>query len=205
MLVAGIQIITSRMLDARKTFVIGTSLILGLSVEICPSLYAHMPSGLTPIFRSSLSVCALSAILLNLLFRIGVAKHKTIELQPGTNTSDTIFEFMEKQGTVWGARKEVIYAAIAAMNEFMEVVAARELTKRPVTMDVRFDEFNLDVAISYTGALIEFPDRKPTIEEMCADPAATSRLAGYLVGHYADRVSTRCENDICEIHLHFVH
>jgi NCS2 family nucleobase:cation symporter-2 len=206
MLVAGIQIIASRMLDARKTFVIGISLILGLSVEICPGLYAKTPAGLAPIFHSSLALCALSAILLNLLFRIGVARHKTIELQPGAaDVSDKIFEFMERQGGLWGARKEVVYDAMAAMNEFMEAAAAQELTAGPVALTVAFDEFNLDVAARYQGVPIEFPDRKPTREEMRADPAATGRLAGYLIKRYADRVSARSANGVCTVNLHFVH
>ena len=42
MIVAGIQIIMSRMLDARKTFVIGLSLIFGLMVDMLPEPFVNL-------------------------------------------------------------------------------------------------------------------------------------------------------------------
>ena len=43
MILAGIQVITSRMLDARRIFVVGIALIFGLSVDMVPGLYGNVP------------------------------------------------------------------------------------------------------------------------------------------------------------------
>ncbi len=74
MMLAGLQIILSRMLDARKTFVVGLSLTLGLLVDLLPEAFADLPGFLLPVFESSLSAAAVSALILNLLFRLGISK-----------------------------------------------------------------------------------------------------------------------------------
>jgi len=205
MIVAGIQILMSRMVDARKTFVIGTSIIFGLSVDIAPHLYADMPAGLRPLFSSSLSVAALSAILLNLVFRIGIARRQTLTLTPGTDSSATIFAFMERQGGAWGARREVIYNAMAAMNELLEAIAARAPEARTVTMETRFDEFNLDITARYAGPPLELPDTRPDRQALRTDPAAPARLAGFLARQYVDRVAVTTAGAESCVQLHLDH
>ena len=105
MIVGGIQVITSRMLDARRTFVVGIALIFGLSVGLVPELYRHLPPGLSPFFGTSLSLATVVVIVLNLLFRIGVKSRVDLEINFADNASEKIFGFMEVQGANWGARK----------------------------------------------------------------------------------------------------
>jgi xanthine permease XanP len=78
MILGGIQIITSRMLDARRTFVVGIPFIFGLSVAMVPGLHAKVPASLAPMFGSSLSLATILVIVLNLLFRIGVETRKAV-------------------------------------------------------------------------------------------------------------------------------
>lgn len=205
MVVAGIQIIMSRMIDARKTFVVGISMILGLGVDMVPEAFLAFPQWSQPIFSSSLSTAAVAAILLNLIFRIGIASKARIELPPGPDASRQLYDFMERQGGQWGARPEVIDKATAAMDEFMESAARQELTHDPVAMEVRFDEYNLDVDIHYRGRAIEFPEQHPRPRELLEDPDAMDRVAGYLVRRYADKLSASRHEDECRVRLHFEH
>lgn len=76
MVIAGIQIILTTALDTRKTFVIGISLIFGLSVDILPELYRNIHPWLGPLFSSSLTLSTILAIVLTQLFRIGTGKPK---------------------------------------------------------------------------------------------------------------------------------
>ena len=66
----GMQIIMSTKLDLRGTYVIGTSLVFGLSVDILPGLYTNIHPWLAPIFSSSLTLSTLTAITLNKVLRI---------------------------------------------------------------------------------------------------------------------------------------
>jgi xanthine permease XanP len=70
----GLQVLTSRMLDSRRVFVIGIALVFGLSVEMVPGLYQQLPAAVHPLFSSALSLGTVLAVVLNMLFRIGVAQ-----------------------------------------------------------------------------------------------------------------------------------
>ncbi|MGH7826366.1 MAG: uracil-xanthine permease family protein [Candidatus Binatia bacterium] len=205
MILAGIQVITSRMLDARRTFVVGIALIFGLSVDMVPGLYRDVPNLIQPLFSSSLSISTVLVVLLNLLFRIGVTKRQFLELTPGVDGSQKIFEFMEIQGGVWGARRDVIMRATAALNEFVESAAGLGLVKGKAQTEVSFDEFNLDMDIRYDGELMEFPSRRPTEDALLADENAVAGLSGFLIRKYASRVKAETANGRCRIQMHFDH
>jgi NCS2 family nucleobase:cation symporter-2 len=205
MIVAGIQIIVSRLLDARKTFVVGVSMISGLSVDFLPHVYANVPVVATPLLSSSLAFATLTALVLNLVFRLGISNRVRLELISGEPATDTIFAFLEAQGGMWGARRDVVYRAIAAMNELVEAVTGLELARSPIVSDVRFDEYNLDIEIQYTGTLIEFPTQRPSETEMLNDERALAKLAGFLMRYYADRIEATETDDRCHIRLHFDH
>jgi len=214
MVVAGIQIMTSRMIDARKTFVIGLSLILGLSVEILPKLYSQMDMAglpksfayiLHPVIGSSLAFATISALILNMIFRIGISKRKSMELVPGVDSSEKIFDFMEKQGAAWGAVHEVIRRAISALNEFLECMTGSGIAKGNLNVDVEFDEYNLDINISYEGTLIEFPDKPPSTEELLEDDMAYIKLSAFLMKKRSDSVKSFTKNGTCNVRFHFDH
>jgi NCS2 family nucleobase:cation symporter-2 len=205
MILAGIQVITSRMLDARRIFVVGIALIFGLSVDMVPGLYGNVPDLIQPLFSSSLAISTILVVVLNLLFRIGVTKRQFLELTPGVDGSQKIFEFMETQGGVWGARRDVIMRATAALNEFVESAAGMHLVKGNAQTEVTFDEFNLDLDIRYDGQLMEFPSRRPTEEALLADDKAIASLSGFLIRQYADRVKAEMADGQCRIQMHFDH
>ena len=205
MILAGIQVITSRMLDARRIFVVGIALIFGLSVDMVPGLYGNVPDHIQPLFSSSLAISTVLVVVLNLLFRIGITKRQLLELTPGVDGSQKIFEFMETQGGVWGARREVIMRATAALNEFVESAAGLGLVNGKIQAEVSFDEFNLDIDIRYDGQLMEFPSSRPTEDALLVDDKAIAGLSGFLIRQYADRVRSEVVNGRCRVQLHFDH
>jgi xanthine permease XanP len=204
-IVAGVQILTSRMMDARQTFVVGVSIILGLSVDLLPGVYHSVPVMLLPAFTSSLSVATLSAILFNLVFRIGIAQRAKLQIDPHADSSEQIFLFMEKQGGAWGARKEVIDRAKSAINEFIEAARALELCTDKIDAEVSFDEFNLDVDMRYAGEPMEFPIERPTSADLLGDERAVAKLAGFLIRNYVDQVKSERINGRCRVQFHLEH
>jgi xanthine permease XanP len=170
-----------------------------------PGLYADVPDALSSLFSSSLSLATVLVIVLNLLFRIGIAKRQALELTTSVDNSQKIFDFMETQGGVWGARRDVIMRATAALNEFVESAAGLGLVKGRAQVEVSFDEFNLDLDIRYNGELMEFPSRRPTEEALLADDNAVAGLSGFLIRQYADRVKAEMADGQCRIQIHFDH
>jgi xanthine permease XanP len=71
MMVSGLQIILSSKPDTRTTFVIGSALCFGLSLDILPELYAHVVPWLRPFFDSSLTLSTVIAVVLHQVLRIG--------------------------------------------------------------------------------------------------------------------------------------
>ena len=204
-IVAGVQILTSRMMDARKTFVVGVSMILGLSVDMLPGIYHSVPAMLLPAFTSPLSMATLSAMLLNLLFRIGIGQSAQLQIDPRADSSEQIFLFMEQQGSTWGARKEVIDRAKSAMNEFVEAVSLLEPSISRIDAEVSFDEFNLDIDMRYDGELMEFPSERPTEADLLGDERAVAKLAGFLIRNYVDRIKSDRINGRCRVQFHLEH
>ncbi|MFO7446012.1 MAG: solute carrier family 23 protein [Ignavibacteriaceae bacterium] len=205
MILAGIQVLISRMLDSRKIFVIGISMIFGLSVDMVPGLYSGVPPAFQSIFSSSLALTTILVIILNLVFRIGITKKQTLELTPGSGNSRTIYNFMENNGSKWGARREVIQRATSAINEFNESAASLNLVQGSVRIDVSYDEFNIDVQINYKGQPMSFPDSRPTEASLLDDDNALVSLSGFMIRQYADQFRQQETNGCCYILLHFNH
>lgn len=202
---SGMQICTSRMLDARKSFVLGLAFVTGLVVEMFPGFESTFPVYMQPFFKSSLAASSITAISLNLLFRVGVAKHHVIKMTPGVTTSEEVANFMEAHGAAWGARKEIINRASAVLNEFMESAANLGLIQEEVNVDASFDEFNLDVELYYKGTLMQFPDIRPTQNELLQDDTAFLKLSGFLIKQHVDWLKSESQNDNCHIKFHFDH
>jgi xanthine permease XanP len=126
LMVFGAHIAMSRMLDDRRTAMIGVALVAGLIVEIQPDLFRSAPAFWRPLLSSSLALTAVTAIALNLLFRLGTKKTLEWVYRSESHTNEDIFAFMEKCGGAWGARHEVIQKASSALAESVECLQASE-------------------------------------------------------------------------------
>jgi len=203
--IIGLQMMMSRMMDSRKIFILGISLIFGLSVMGLVNVYSQIPNTLVrPIFSSTLYLATLLAIALTFLFRLGLARKVQLLLEPKKSTSDDIFSFMEIQGAAWGARREVIYKAISALNEIAETVTLLNLAEEKIVVDVRFDEFNLNLSVQYHGKPFPLQDLSQSDPDF-TDEGSLSRLSVDLIRKLADKVTSDCKDGVCRVMLHFEH
>lgn len=205
MIMAGIQIIMSRMIDSRKTFVVGLSIIFGLSFDNVPGLYAGVDPMLRPLLSSSLALATICAVVLNVFFRMGISQKMEFEIDPAVDTSDKIFQIMEKQGGTWGARREVIFNAIAAMNELLDASPFLGLLEKKIALSVQFDEFNLDVRAVYEGMPFDIPTAMPCIDSMHDAEASALALSAFTMSRYVDKMSFSTKDGKTELLMHFEH
>lgn len=199
------QICSSRLLDGRRMFVLGISMAFGFGVSIVPDFSKAFPLWLQPLTGNALAVGTIIAISLHLLFRIGIASHQKLEIVPGPTAMEEVVLFMQRSGGAWGARPEVVAKATSALNELMETLQAQALIQGPLLIDASFEEFNLNVDVSYQGELLEISKQRPTEKELLEDDAAFIRLSGFLLTKFADKISSEHKNGHCHVHFNFQH
>ena len=201
----GLQIMMSRMMDARKIFILGISMIFGLSVTALLNVYSQIQiPWLRPIFASSLYLSTLLAIGLTVIFQIGLKKKVSHVLEPGKTTYEDITDLLEKQGAVWGARQGVITQATHALNELLELIDALDLTKKPIQLEMMFDEFNLDLTLQYDGKPLALTHDYVEPLSVDADISLT-QLSLRLIRKDADEITVSEIDGRPRIVLHFEH
>lgn len=205
MMLGGLQVMLSRMLDSRRIFTIGIALFFGLSVDAVPGMYAAAPSWIRPLFSSSLAFATVLVVVLNLLFQLGTSKRQTFEVQPAAGEASTdTRQIMESLGAQWGMRPDVAARAAGCLHELM-LYFAHIGVRLPVRMQARFNEFALEFDVDYVGPKISFPDCPPSPEAIAFDAAAMPFLCAYMIRRYADSVRVSSLPLRSRVHLHFDH
>jgi xanthine permease XanP len=176
-----------------------------MAVEVFPSISASAPPGLRPVVGSSLVLATVFALALNLLFRIGVKKTATLSIEDAVPDPDKIGGFFQTQGATWGARPDVIKRAAYGTIQLVDAVAEGCWRDGPIVVAVSFDEFNLDVRVSYNGDQLLFPDVRPSLEQIRGSEDGAQLLAGFMLRRNADRVRSESAEGRSRVVFHFVH
>jgi NCS2 family nucleobase:cation symporter-2 len=201
----GLQIITSRLLDARRTFVIGLAFMAAMAIELYPSFFGALPAATNVFFSSSLVLGTVTALLLNLVFRLGVRRTQKLVVDPQDVDPAAIEAFMETHGAAWGARRDVIDRAGFDLAQSIETIVDSGVAAGPLEIEASFDEFNLNLRVSYDGPPLELPEVRPSNEEIMASEEGARRLAGFMLRRYADRVQATHKAGRSTILFHFDH
>jgi xanthine permease XanP len=204
-MINGLQVMSSRMLDARRTLVVGLAIVAGIAVEVFPGLSATAPEGAKPLIGSSLVFSTVVALLLNMLFRIGVKQTAAFRVDGAPVDPVKLDQFMETNGAAWGARRDIVERAKFNLAQSLEVILDSCEPQGPVEVAATFDEFNLDLRVSYLGSPLELPETRPTNEEIMESEEGQRRLAGFMLRRYADRVSSMHKGGRSTILFHFDH
>src|SRR5208283_4964586 len=202
--IGGLQLLTSRMLDARRIFAVGIAFLFGLSVDICPDIYIHVPNVMRPIFSSSVAFATVLVTSLSLLLRLGIADRVKFQIQPGPSAFDSIHFIIEEQGGAWGMRREVASRAEQAMNEVAKSAYTLNPGLQKMGLTLAFDELNLDVTMDYEGLPIQIAKSAPSIEDLATEQGITA-LSTFMIGKYVDRVRVQNRKGMCSILIHLDH
>lgn len=204
-IINGLEIMTSRLLDARKTLVIGLALVFGLAVEVLPGLLEVFPPAVRVALGTSLVLGTLVGLGLNLLFRLGLRRTAATTVSRGAVDTKALEDFLEAHGAAWGARRDVIERAKFNLAQSIETIASSGVAGGTLGAEASFDEFNLDVRVSYEGPPLELPEKRPSNEEIMASAEGERKLAGFMLRRFADRVSVAQKNGRSTVLFHFDH
>ncbi len=164
-----------------------------------------LPSAWQPILGTSLVLGTVVGLALNLLFRIGITRTRSLSIPQGEIDARGIEEFLQVSGQSWGARVEVIDRAKFNLVQSIETIMEGCDPEGPLAVTATFDEFNLDIRVSYSGPLLELPDHRPTNEEIMETEEGHRRLAGFMLRRYANRVSSTHKAGRSTVTFHFDH
>jgi NCS2 family nucleobase:cation symporter-2 len=146
-----------------------------------------------------------TALLLNLVFRLGVRKTQRLLVDPQRVDPAAIEAFMETHGAAWGARRDVIDRAGFDLAQSIETIVDSGVASGPLEVEASFDEFSLDLRVSYDGPPLELPEARPSNEEIMASEEGAHRLAGFILRRHADRVQATTKAGRSTILFHFDH
>lgn len=170
LVISGIELIMSRLLDSRRTFIVGLSVLAGIGLDLMPDAFAGAPSWAAAFLGSPLTFATTLAVCLNFVLGFGVSKTAKLALH-GSAPADDVLRFFERWGGAWGARPDVIRRAGPAVVELCEEIVSRA-GEAEIAIEIGFDEFQLLVDVNWTAAQAD--PRAPDLE----------RLVGHLRRRY---------------------
>ncbi|HEX9872400.1 MAG TPA: hypothetical protein VGC99_28140 [Candidatus Tectomicrobia bacterium] len=145
--------------------VVGISLLLGLTHETLLGVYQTLPSWLQLSVDSILSIATISAVLLNLLFRIGIRKTSTATIETDQGRRERLESMIRQEGKTWGVASDILEEANATAREIFNLIKVGHLADGPLTARIRFDEVSFVVDIHYSGDLFRLPTNRPHSDE----------------------------------------
>lgn len=193
LIAAGFDLVASRQLDTRSIFTIGLSLVCGLAVILMPAMTSQVPPGLHHLVGSGFIVTGILAIVLNLVFRIGIRQSETMAINAqGATVAIQVTDFIERQGGLWAARRDVVRRAAQAAVEAVEAIGTAGHGRRVEAISGHFDELNLVIELRHSGpplplAKVETPDLAGILDRDDDDLDATiAHVSSVLVMRLAD-------------------
>ncbi|MCL8382622.1 uracil-xanthine permease family protein [Xanthobacter aminoxidans] len=185
---SGISILGQRMLDARRTIVVGLGFLVGISFDEIPDFYARaLSASAQELLTSSLVLGLFTALGLNALFRIGAVKSRHLVWTPAAGHA-VLRQFLMDSAAADGARTEEVGRIAQIAEEF--ATAAPSLVEGPVEVTTRFDEFVLDVAFAWTGGALQ-PGPVPSFDAGVDEDAMLNGITFHLIQRLADRTHRR--------------
>jgi xanthine permease XanP len=155
LVISGLELIVSRLLDSRRTFIVGLSILAGIGLDLMPDAFAGAPPWAATFLGSPLAFATTLAVCLNLVLGLGVSKKARLDLRNGA-APDEVFRFFDRWGGTWGARPDVIRRAGPAAVELCEEIWSRAGAAE-VSIELAFDEFRLSIDIGWKS---EQPDKE---------------------------------------------
>ena len=95
-MIGGLQSISSRVLDTRRTFVVILPILIGVSSAVCPYLYSGLPSWAELFFASPLTAGSITAVLLGLVLKLGIPHKRSAVLG-----KEEVSEFVLSCAKLW--------------------------------------------------------------------------------------------------------
>ncbi|CAM2946007.1 Xanthine permease XanQ [Legionella steigerwaltii] len=205
MIVGGVQVMTSRNIDARMTYVIGFAFLFGLSKEIYPTFYESLPHSLQSITSTSLSLSVFVALFLHMIFRLGIRKDAVITFEKEKELSkDELNYFILENGKKWSVNTTIMDRVALTTGEVMQHLRRTQLAEGDVDVKLSYNQVDFVVHIKYVGDLLLLPFVNQGKKVFLEEEAFSYGLTDFLTGVYPDKFERFMINNEAHIKLYFI-
>ncbi|TCH96953.1 hypothetical protein EJV46_16600 [Roseococcus sp. SYP-B2431] len=181
----GCQLITSRMLDVRRSLVVGLGLVMGLAVVVAPRLFAeHLPA-----LASPLTFGALTGFLLHFATAPFMVRQASFVLPLDASLPRVAEDEALRLGGAWGARRGTMEKVEHFWIEMGEVLAARGLSAAQV--QARHAEGEVAVTLRFAGPPLPPPTAAPHVLALEGERAEQEAFMLWLATREASRLERR--------------
>lgn len=206
MIVAGMTLIMSRMMNTQRSFTVGLAVVCGVAVMQLPELGRAAPEWSRLIVNSGLTVASIVAVGLNFVLRIGTTQFAVTLLDRAEEGREAV-EFLERSGKAWGALQDVVVRAGVAVSETLDALRQAGITG-PVKLSASFDEFRLRCSLLHAGRALIVETGPPNLaalldEDADAHDVTMRQISGALIRRFADHVRSVQRRDEAELILTF--
>jgi len=163
MLVSGTQLITIRMLDARRTLVAGVGIFAGMTVLILPGVFLTY----LPALASPLSFGAVTALLVHLLTLPLVTRQANLSLPVGNSLPRLAEDETIRLGGAWGTNRATMQKIENFLIEIGEVMALRG--ENTIRVAIRYQEGEVSVVLKHQGGMLPAPSAQPVALSLDSD------------------------------------
>jgi xanthine permease XanP len=181
----GCQLITARMLDVRRSLVVGLGLITGLSVVIAPRLFAeHLPA-----LGSPLTFGALTGFLLHFATAPFMVRQASFALPLDASLPRVAEDEALRLGGAWGAKRSTMEKVEHFWIEIGEVLAGRGLSAAQI--QARHADGEIAVSVRFTGPPLPAPAVTPHVSALEGDAGEQEAFTLWLATREATRLERR--------------
>lgn len=146
---SGLQLILSRPIDPRATFVIGISTLLALSENLFPDYFRRLPAVLHSMAASPLALGLTSALILTLIFRLGTRQRRSLAWGVGETSVADIVPFLRLTLEGWKVLPEISQRASSDMEEIARFL--RQHARLSGTVELSYSGTDMRTRVTYDG------------------------------------------------------
>lgn len=181
-MLGGVQSISSRVLDNRRTFVVILPIMIGVSSVMCPNLYTALPETIQLFFASPLTSGAIFVVVLGLLFKIGLPTHNTIRF--GDHPEADVSRLLLDCGRLWTMDKTQMFQIIHHIQALIRAMP-EGMHPEQLTLTLKNSTGTLTAELIVPGpvdeAAMKSAGHYPATVTIATDAGKTIIRSGYLM------------------------
>jgi NCS2 family nucleobase:cation symporter-2 len=204
MFVGGVQIVTSRPMTMRATFIIGVAFLFALSRQVYPQFFMALPPWAHQFTGSILTIGVIAGVALNAIFLIGERRVQNVVVQSaGKDAVVQLEQLLKTKAKEWELKPADLDRALHSIDELLRIIESGGHAQGPLRANLSYDDFDLVVSVSYDGSLPYVASEQRLPAGMVEEQIFAVGLSGFLSAVVPDRFDSSCDNGHCQVSLYF--